>query len=76
MQEPSGRANELAKQVRAVTRVFGRDRADTGENLARTGRNVAHVADRRRDDIEHACLSRYKMSLPDRTCYNCRGAAG
>ena len=67
---------EFPEQSAAVTRVLGRDRADTRENLARSRRNVAHVADWRRDDIEHARPCHYKMSFPDRTCHDCRGAAG
>ena len=57
VQETSGRSRpEFAQQAPAVARVLGGDRADTRENLARTRRNVAHVADRRRDDVEHARL--------------------
>ena len=59
--------SELPEQPAAVTRVLGRDRADCRENLARSRRYVAHVADWRRDDVEHARISHYKMSLPDRT---------
>ena len=36
-----------------MARVLGGDRADARENLARARRNVAHVADWRRDDVEH-----------------------
>ncbi len=58
---------ELPEQAPAMPRVLGGNRGSSRENLARSGGNVAQVADRRRDDVEHARASHYKMSLTGRT---------
>ena len=49
------------QELGAVPRVLGGDHADGGENLARSRRNVAHVADRRRDHVKDARLRHYNV---------------